>query len=56
MIVAAAQHQSCTLLLTEDLPHGQIIDKLRIINPFLVGPQSLDDDPSMSTVLTVQEP
>jgi predicted nucleic acid-binding protein len=42
LIVAAAQHQGCHLLLTEDLQHEQRIDKLRIVNPFLVGPELLD--------------
>lgn len=42
LMVAAAQHQGCTLLLTEDLQHDQRIDKLRILNPFLVGPEILD--------------
>ena len=39
---AAAQQQGCTLLLTEDLQHDRRIDGLRIINPFLVGPELLD--------------
>jgi predicted nucleic acid-binding protein len=56
MIVAAAQHQSCSFLLTEALHHGQVIDKLQIINPFLVGPEILDNDPPTATVPTVQEP
>jgi predicted nucleic acid-binding protein len=55
LMVAAAQHQACTLLLTEDLQHGQCIDKLQIVNPFLVGPEILDSDPSVPPVLTVQE-
>lgn len=42
LLVAAAQHQGCSLLLTEDLQHDQRIDKLRILNPFLVGPELLD--------------
>lgn len=42
LLVAAAQHLGCTLLLTEDLQHDQRIDKLRIVNPFLVGPDLLD--------------
>ena len=42
LMVAAAQQQGCTLLLTEDLQHDQVIDGVRIINPFLVGPESLD--------------
>jgi predicted nucleic acid-binding protein len=42
LMVAAAQHQGCTILLTEDLQHDQRIDKLRIVNPFLLGPELLD--------------
>ena len=56
LMVAAAQHQACTLLLTEDLQHGQTIDKLQIVNPFVVGTEILDNDPSKPPVLTVQEP
>ena len=34
-IVAAALCAGCTTLLTEDLQHGQLIDKrLRVVNPF----------------------
>jgi predicted nucleic acid-binding protein len=42
LIVAAAQHQGCRFVLSEDLPHGQQIDSVQILNPFLVGPQALD--------------
>ena len=42
LMVAAAQHMGCTLLLTEDLQHDQRIDSVRIINPFEVGPSVLD--------------
>ena len=42
LMVAAAQQQGCTFLLTEDLQHDQLIDKLRVINPFVVGPEVLD--------------
>jgi predicted nucleic acid-binding protein len=42
LMVAAAQQQGCTLLLTEDLQHDLRIDTLRILNPFLVGPEALD--------------
>jgi predicted nucleic acid-binding protein len=42
LMVAAALHQGCTLLLTEDLQHGQQIDGVRIVNPFLEGPEILD--------------
>ena len=42
LMVAAAQQQGCTLLLTEDLQHDQQIDGVRIVNPFLIGPELLD--------------
>ena len=42
LIVASAQHQVCTHLLTEDLQHEQTIDSVQILNPFLVGPDVLD--------------
>lgn len=42
LMVAAAQHMGCTLLLSEDLQHDQRIDGVRIINPFEVGPALLD--------------
>jgi predicted nucleic acid-binding protein len=45
LMVAAAQQMGCTLFLTEDLQHDQWIDKLRIVNPFIVGPEVLDDLP-----------
>lgn len=43
LMVAAALHQGCEWLLTEDLQHGQTIDSLRIVNPFLQGPELLDE-------------
>ena len=42
LVVAAAQQQGCTLLLSEDLQHDQQIDGVRIVNPFVVGPELLD--------------
>jgi predicted nucleic acid-binding protein len=42
LIVAAAQAQRCTLLLSEDLEHLRQIDSVQIVNPFLVGPDMLD--------------
>ena len=42
LMVAAAQQQACTLLLTDGLQHDQLIDGVRILNPFLVGPDMLD--------------
>jgi predicted nucleic acid-binding protein len=37
LIVSAAREQRCAMLLTEDLQHGQVIDGLRICNPFVEG-------------------
>jgi hypothetical protein len=34
LIIAAAIHQNCETLLSEDLQHGQIIEGVRIVNPF----------------------
>ena len=34
-IVAAAAFADCRILLSEDMQHGQIIDGVRIVNPFL---------------------
>ena len=42
LMVAAAQQQGCTFLLTEDMQHDQVIDKVRILNPFIAGPDMLD--------------
>ncbi|MGA8515026.1 MAG: PIN domain-containing protein [Burkholderiaceae bacterium] len=35
LIIAAAQSAGCKRLLTEDMQHGQTIDGLRIVNPFI---------------------
>ncbi len=37
LIVAAAQEADCKRLYSEDMQHGQLIGKLRIVNPFVVG-------------------
>jgi predicted nucleic acid-binding protein len=42
LMLAAADRQGCTHLLTEDLQHDQRIDGLRIVNPFVAGPEILD--------------
>ncbi len=42
LMVAAAQQQGCAALLTEDLQHDQVIDGVRILNPFITGPEWLD--------------
>ncbi len=35
LILAAALQAGCTTLYTEDLQHGQLIEGVRIVNPFL---------------------
>jgi predicted nucleic acid-binding protein len=35
LIIAAAAEARCSKLLTEDLQHGQVVDGVRIENPFL---------------------
>ena len=45
LMLAAAQQQGCQVMLTEDLQHGQLIESLRIVNPFLADPDSLDTTP-----------
>jgi predicted nucleic acid-binding protein len=41
LMVSAAQHMGCRWLLTEDLQHNQLFDKLRIVNPFMASPDVL---------------
>ncbi len=43
LIMAAAAQSGCTHLLSEDFQHGQQIDAVTIINPFLVPPNELDN-------------
>lgn len=42
LMVASAQQQGCRWLLTEDLQHDQRFDTVRVINPFIAGPELLD--------------
>lgn len=41
LIVAAAQAEGCTYLLTEDLHDGQDLNGLRVLNPFLHSPDAV---------------
>ena len=43
LIVAAAHALDCRFLLTEDLSHGQLLDDVRVVNPFRVAPSELAD-------------
>ena len=42
LVVAAAQQQGCEWLLSEDMQHEQQFDGVRVINPFLLGPDGLE--------------
>ncbi|MGH2767969.1 MAG: hypothetical protein ACRDIF_03320 [Actinomycetota bacterium] len=42
LIVSAARVLDCRHLLTEDLQHGHELDGIRIVNPFLTNPGSID--------------
>jgi predicted nucleic acid-binding protein len=42
LMVASAQQQGCRWLLTEDLQHDQAFDTVRVVNPFVAGPELLD--------------
>ena len=41
LVVSSALHLGCDTVLTDALPHDQQIDGVRILNPFLVGPDVL---------------
>lgn len=41
LVVSAAQVAGCTVLLTEDLSHGQRLDGIEVVNPFLADPSML---------------
>jgi predicted nucleic acid-binding protein len=42
LVVAAARHLRCRYLLSDDLQHGQRLDDVEVVNPFLSGPELLD--------------
>ena len=44
LIAAAAMHSGAGVLLSEDLQHGQKLDALLIVNPFLMPPAELFRD------------
>ena len=46
LIVASAQQQGCTWLLSDQLPHGQQMDGITTINPFLAEPSLLESSPT----------
>lgn len=42
LIVSSAHQQGCACLLSEDLQHGQMLDAVRVLNPFRATPAELD--------------
>lgn len=43
--MAAAKSASCVYLLTEDLQDDQVLDGLRVVNPFVRRPEELIEAP-----------
>ncbi len=43
LIVSSAHQQGCAYLLSEDLQHGQMLDAVRVVNPFQASPADLPD-------------
>ena len=41
LIVSSAHQQGCACLLSEDLQHGQLLDAVRVVNPFQASPADL---------------
>lgn len=41
LIIAAANAQRCTILLTEDLQHGQLLDGVQVMSPFRTDPEAV---------------
>jgi predicted nucleic acid-binding protein len=41
LIVASAKAASCRYLLTEDMQSNQMVEGIRVVNPFLAAPDSL---------------
>jgi predicted nucleic acid-binding protein len=41
LIVASAQQQGCSYLLSEDMQHLQSYDTVQVVNPFLISPAEL---------------
>jgi predicted nucleic acid-binding protein len=56
LIIASAQQQGCDYLVSEDLQHGQQIDSVQVLNPFVIGPGVLDGDPPAPTSVARVEP
>jgi predicted nucleic acid-binding protein len=42
LIVSSAHQQGCGYLLSEDLQHDQLIDAVRVINPFVSTPAEIE--------------
>lgn len=41
VLIASALMRGCDIFLSEDMAHGQRIDRLQIVNPFAVAPSEL---------------
>ena len=55
LIVAAARLQQCTVLYTEDLQHGAMLDGVKVVNPFIAQVQE-EPAPYRATVISPHRP
>ena len=56
LVIASAQQQGCDYLVSEDLQHGQQIDSVQVLDPFVVGPDVLEGDRPVPTSIARVEP
>ena len=56
LVIAAAQQQGCRYLVSEDLQHGQLIDSVQVLDPFVIGPEVLDGEPPPPTSIASVQP
>jgi len=56
LIVAAAQVQSCSMLLTEDLGDGEAMGMVRVVNPFLHAVGEPTADYIVASALPIHRP
>ena len=55
LIVAAARMQHCTVLYSEDLQHGAVLDGVRVVNPFFAQIQE-EPAPYMAQLISPHRP
>jgi predicted nucleic acid-binding protein len=56
LVIASAQQQGCEYFVSEDLQHGQRIDSVQVLNPFVTGPDVLDGPAPQPTSIAGVQP